>query len=82
MTISEINMTTISISEFKTKCLSVLQELNNTNETLIITKHGKPFAEVRPCAKDLESTLKKFRGSVVQEGDLINPIDEEWEATQ
>ena len=75
-------MLTISISEFKAKCLSLLQELNDSNETLIITKHGKPFAEVRPCAKDLKSALQKFRGSVVHEGDLINPLYEEWEATQ
>ena len=75
-------MPTISISEFKAKCLSLLQELNENNETLIITKYGKPFAEVRPCAKDLESALERFRGSVVYSGDLISPIDEEWEAAQ
>ena len=74
-------MQTISISEFKAKCLSLLQEVNDTNETIIITKHGRPLAEVRPCAKDLDNALGKFRGSVVQEGDLIGPIQEEWEAS-
>jgi len=75
-------MQTISISEFKAKCLSLLQEINDNNETLVITKHGKPFAEVRPIANDLESALEKFRGSVVYSGDLISPIDEEWEAAR
>lgn len=75
-------MPTTTISRFKAKCLSLLQELHETNETLIITKHGKPFAEVRPCGKDLENALKRFRGSVVYSGDLISPIDEEWEAAR
>ena len=75
-------MPTISISEFKAKCLSLLQDLNETNETLIITKHGKPFAEVRPCAKDLQSALEKFRGSVVRQDDLVSPLDEEWEVAR
>lgn len=75
-------MPTVSISEFKAKCLVLLQELNDTNDTLIITKHGKPFAEVRPCGKDLEAALQKFRGSVVHTGDLVSPIDDVWEAGQ
>ncbi|NKB69367.1 MAG: type II toxin-antitoxin system Phd/YefM family antitoxin [Candidatus Latescibacteria bacterium] len=75
-------MPTISISQFKAKCLSLLQDLNETNEPLIITKYGKPFAEVRPCAKDLQSALEKFRGSVVAQDDLVSPIDEDWEAAR
>ena len=75
-------MLRVSISEFKAKCLGLLQQINETNETLIITKHGKPFAEVHPCAKDLESALAGFRGSVVSSDDLVSPIGEEWEAAE
>lgn len=75
-------MHTVPISEFKAKCLSLLQELHDNNGTLIITKHGKPFVEVRTCGKDLDTTLEKFRGSLIYAGDLIRPIGESWEAEQ
>ena len=42
-------MQTISITDFKARCLALLQELSDTNESLVITKHGKPFAEA--CAE-------------------------------
>lgn len=75
-------MQTISISEFKAKCLGLLQQVSEENEVLIVTKHGKPIAEVRPCPKDLETALQRFRGSVTYSGDLISPLDEKWEANQ
>lgn len=75
-------MQTIPISEFKAKCLGLLQKVTEENEVLIVTKHGKPIAEVRPCPKDLEAALQRFRGSVTYAGDLISPLDEEWEANQ
>lgn len=75
-------MLTVSISEFKARCLGLLQHVNETKETLIITKHGRPFAEIRPCARDLESALEGFRGSVVSYGDLASPVGEDWEAAQ
>jgi prevent-host-death family protein len=73
-------MQTIPISEFKAKCLGLLQKVNEENEVLIVTRHGKPVAEVRPCPKDLEVALQRFRGSVTYAGDLISPLDEKWEA--
>jgi len=73
-------MQTISITDFKARCLALLQELSDTNESLVITKHGKPFAEVRPCKQDVETTLQKFRGSVVHCDDIVSPIEEEWDA--
>jgi antitoxin (DNA-binding transcriptional repressor) of toxin-antitoxin stability system len=75
-------MQTISITDFKARCLALLQELSDTNESLVITKHGKPFAEVRPCKQDVETALEKFRGSVVHCGDIVSPIEEEWDADQ
>ncbi|MBT4498369.1 MAG: type II toxin-antitoxin system Phd/YefM family antitoxin [Gemmatimonadetes bacterium] len=75
-------MQTISITDFKARCLALLQELSDTNESLVITKHGKPFAEVRPCKQNVETALKKFRGSVVHCGDIVSPIEEAWDANR
>ena len=41
-------MESLSVSEFKAKCLSVLQDVSKQKKRIIITKRGKPFAEVIP----------------------------------
>lgn len=37
---------TITASQFKARCLRLLDEVDETNEPLVITKHGKPVARV------------------------------------
>jgi prevent-host-death family protein len=39
---------TIPASEFKAKCLALLDEVARTKETLVVTKRGKPVAHVVP----------------------------------
>jgi len=41
-------MQTVQISEFKAKCLSLVDEVASSGEVLVVTKNGKPVAEVRP----------------------------------
>jgi prevent-host-death family protein len=38
----------ITASQFKARCLRLLDEVAETGETLIVTKHGKPVARVEP----------------------------------
>src|ERR1035438_2327581 len=106
--------TTIGAGEFKAKCLKLLDEVAETRETLVITKHGKPVAQVvpMPAEKNIigarrggvlsggtvvitkpgkpgaqvgpmpaeKNHIGAMRGSVLWEGDIISPIDVEWEA--
>lgn len=67
-------------SEFKAKCLAVLDEVHDTGREVTITKHGKPVAKVAPVA-DPDS----LRGSVtflVSDEELIAPMDEVWDAEE
>jgi prevent-host-death family protein len=41
-------MKTINASEFKAKCLAILDEVAETGEVLTILKHGKPVAQLVP----------------------------------
>jgi prevent-host-death family protein len=75
--------TTIPAGEFKAKCLKLLDEVAEKREPLVITKHGKPVAQVVPM--QLPKTVRKgivgsMKGSVLWEGDIISPIDVEWDA--
>lgn len=78
---SDAEAKTIGAGEFKAKCLKLLDEVAETREPLVITKHGKPVAQVVPIPqrRDIFGAMK---GSVLWEGDIISPIDVEWEANK
>jgi prevent-host-death family protein len=38
----------ITATQFKARCLRLLDEVAETGETLIVTKHGRPVARVEP----------------------------------
>jgi len=65
----------IPAGEFRKKCLALLDEVNSTGITIVVTKRGKPVAQITAVEPP-----KSLRGSVLYEGDLISPIDVEWEA--
>jgi prevent-host-death family protein len=71
--------TTIPAGEFKAKCLKLLDEVAEKRETLVITKHGKPVAQLVPMPAR-ENIVGSMKGSVLWMGDIISPIDVEWDA--
>jgi prevent-host-death family protein len=74
-------MTTVPAAEFKAKCLQLLDDVAATGEPLVVTKFGQPVAQVvpMPAKLPLRGALK---GSVIWEGDIISPLEDEWEANQ
>jgi prevent-host-death family protein len=71
--------TKIAAGEFKAKCLKLLDEVAEKRRTLVITKHGKPVAQVIPMPAD-ETLFGSMKGSVISMGDIISPIEVGWEA--
>jgi prevent-host-death family protein len=68
-------------SEFKAKCLAVMDEVAATGEGVILTKNGKPVVELVPHKKKAKRDLVGlFKGDLVIKGDIISPIDVEWDA--
>ena len=41
----------IGAAEFKAHCLRIMAEAERSGETVVITKRGKPFMEMKPVAK-------------------------------
>jgi len=70
----------IKASEFKAKCLALLDEVERTGEPLVITKKGKPVANVVPHKPPKRNLIGALKGRVEILGDIISPIDVEWEA--
>ncbi len=73
-------MKSIKASEFKAKCLKLMDQVAETGETLVITKNGNPVAELRPAKRRLDSLFGAHKGLIEIKGDIIAPLDEDWEA--
>jgi len=70
------------ISEFKTHALRIVDAISKTKEPVVITRRGKPLAEVIPYTSNAGSAKPgKLAGTLVFEKDIISPLDVEmWEA--
>lgn len=66
--------------EFKAKCLKIMDEVQTTRETLVITKHGKPIVSIVPYDERRELPFGCMKGSVKITGDIVGPIGEKWDA--
>ncbi len=69
----------IRASDFKARCLALLDEVDRTGVPYIVTKRGRPVARLVPLERPSPPDL---RGSVrwASEEDLLGPVDEPWEA--
>jgi prevent-host-death family protein len=57
---------TVSVTEFKAKCLNLIDQVQKFGEPLVITKHGKPIVRVIPehLPKQIDEVRQKLAGSV------------------
>ena len=76
-------MEEIAISEFKAKCLALLDRVHKTKKPIRITRFGRPVAEVIPPSPVEESGdwLGAMADTVQILGDIVSPVIEEtdWE---
>jgi prevent-host-death family protein len=70
----------IKASEFKTKCLAIMDEVQRTGQPVVITKKGKPVAELVPHRARKKNARGILKDRLFITGDIISPIDVEWEA--
>ena len=76
---------TIAATEFKARCLKLMDEVAESGEEIIITKRGKPVAklsahleEAAPRPKRPKTLFGAGRGRMKVSGDIVSPIDVEW----
>lgn len=69
-------MDEVPISEFKAKCLALLEQVNKTKKPLRITRHGKPVADVVPAIPivDRAALFGCMRNSIKILGDIVSPV--------
>ena len=76
-------MEEISISEFKAKCLAILERVHKTKKPVRITRFGKPVAEVvaPSSVKEQGEWLGRMKGTAKIVGDIVSPAaaPSDWE---
>ena len=81
ISMSDIKATkTIKASEFKAKCLALMDEVARTGERVVITKNGQPIAELGPHKPKPKNARGIWKDDVEIIGDIMSPIDVEWDA--
>lgn len=66
----------VAISEFKAKCLSLLDEVSKTRTPLRVTRRGKAIADVIPASSEAEerSWIGSMSDSIKIVGDIVSPV--------
>ena len=72
----------VKASEFKARCLQLMDEVAETREPLVITKHGKPVCQVIPYKPKPKTLFGMSKDTITIKVDIISPLDVEWEAKQ
>ncbi|MCH7930204.1 MAG: type II toxin-antitoxin system Phd/YefM family antitoxin [Proteobacteria bacterium] len=75
-------MNTIKASEFKAKCLQLMDEVAETGQPLVITKNGRPVAQLGPVVSRPATLAGAHRGKITIVGDILAPVDADWEAAR
>jgi antitoxin (DNA-binding transcriptional repressor) of toxin-antitoxin stability system len=76
----EVTMRTMKASEFKARCLKVMDEVAASRQLVVITKNGKAIAKLGPLTEQKRSILGLHKGQIEILGDIISPLDVEWKA--
>ena len=76
-------MRTLNATEFKAKCLAILEEVAASGEPVTILKRGRPIAQLVPAFPlDAATPQASLAGSITIVGDVVAPVlsPDDWEA--
>jgi prevent-host-death family protein len=70
------SMQEVAISEFKAKCLSLLEEVSKTRTPLRVTRRGKAIADVIPASSETEERdwIGSMSDTIEIVGDIVSPV--------
>jgi prevent-host-death family protein len=70
----------IPAAVFKAECLKLMDEVARTGRSVLITKHGKPVAQLAPVAAEPGSLFGYMKNTVQIKGDAVAATGETWNA--
>jgi antitoxin (DNA-binding transcriptional repressor) of toxin-antitoxin stability system len=78
----KVKTRTMPAGQFKTHGLSVIDEVHNRREEVVITKYGKPMARLVPLNDKPDSTFGFMQGKRKLVGDIVSRIfpEDNWDS--
>jgi len=71
----------VPASQFKARCLKLMDEVRDRRCEIVITKRGKPVAKLVPVEdKHVPDIFGYMNGTVTILGDIVGPTGEVWDA--
>lgn len=72
-------MEEMDISEFQATCLAALARVGRTGQPILVTRFGKPVAQVNAPPQQAQLGVLRDQGTIL--GDLIEPASstDDWE---
>ncbi len=74
--------TTVSAAAFKARCLELIDTVERTGWSVVVTKRGRPVAVLAPVRERRPSAYGFMTGRMRILGDIVAPIDVAWNAEQ
>ena len=75
---SAIGARTMKASEFKARCLKLMDEVAESGEEIVITKYGRPISRLVPYMETPKSFFGADKGRMKIIGDIVSPMPAEW----
>ena len=70
----------VPATAFKDSCLQLIERVRQTHEEIVVTKYGRPVAKLVAFEEGKAPLFGFLEGSVTIHGDIIAPLDDEWDA--
>ena len=72
----------VSTSQLKARCSEIVERVAQRREAIVVTRRGRPVARLVPIEDERETLFGFARGVITVQGDLLEPIDVAWEASE
>ena len=73
----------VASAEFKTRCLELLDHVRDSGATYVVTKHGRPVAQVVPYREPGAKTgFGALGGTVLAYDRPFDPVDGEYDVNR
>jgi prevent-host-death family protein len=66
-------MKTMTASEFKAKCLQVIDAVSDSGEPVVVTKHGRAIVRLAPFRERPVTLFGALAGAIEVSGDIVSP---------
>ena len=76
-------MKTVIISDFKARCTAIIDEVNRSKDSVVITRRGKPVAVLEPYGREEAKRRLGNIGRMKLNGDIVHAdFPDDWEVNR